>query len=251
MHSTETLWKNQMDIRIGHRFGDFAGQNGGGKTAFGLDNSADVSLGLEYGLTNDLDLGLHRYKGAGTYSQIFEGFAKYKLLRQTAKTPLSIAWISKVNFIAMQVSTNPAAWSSFRKSTDRLSYSNQVLVSRKFGDRLSLQVAGTFVHRNYVAFNDQNSHFALGAGARFKMTKVISLIGEYHYVNFDKTMSIPVAAFDPLGLGVEFYTGGHTFQLNFTNSRGFGEMQYIPSTFSDFTKGQYRMGFTISRVFKT
>lgn len=249
-HSTQTLWKNELDFRVGHRFGDIAGQNGGSKTLFGIDNSADISVGFEYGVTNDLDIGITRYKGAGPYRQLFEGYLKYKFIRQTSKTPISLAGIAKVYGTTMEASADSTSPNFYTKFTERLAYSYQLLLARKFSERFTLQIMPTYVHRNFVAFEDQNTHFAMGAGFKFQITKLIGVIGEYHYVIKDNNLAISKNLKDPLGLSVEFNTGGHVFQLNFTNSRGFGEAQYISSTNSDFTNGQYRIGFTISRVFK-
>lgn len=249
-HSTETLWRNELDFRVGHRFGDIAGNLGGPKAMFGLDNSADISIGFEYGLLNDLDIGLTRYKGAGPYRQLFEGYAKYKILRQTTKTPVSLVFVAKTNFTAMEASLDSTAPTSFKGATDRLSYSYQLLISKKFGERFSFQLMPTYVHRNYVAFQDQNVTLALGAGFRLQLTKLFGVIGEYHYILRDNNLPISAATKDPLAIALEINTGGHIFQLNFTNSRGFGEVQYIPSTTSNIADGQFRFGFTISRVFK-
>lgn len=249
-HSTRTLWKNELDFRVGHRFGDIAGEFGGAKTMFGLDNSADISIGFEYGVLNNLDIGLTRYKGAGPYRQLFEGYLKYKFLSQTSKKPISIVGIVKANITGMEASADSTSPTYFNDFTDRISYSYQLLIGRKFSDRFSLQLMPTYVHRNFVAFQDQNSTLAIGAGFRLQLTKLFGIIGEYHYVLKDENLAISAAAKDPLAIALEVNTGGHIFQINFTNSRGFGEAQYIPSTTSDFTKGQYRLGFTISRIFK-
>lgn len=249
-HSTETLWKNELDFRVGHRFGDIAGTNGGASTMFGIDNSADISIGFEYGLTNDLNIGLTRYKGAGPYRQLMEGYAKYKFIRQTSVTPLSLVGIAKMYGTLMQADTDSTSPTSFTKVAQRLSYSYQLLISRKFSERFSMQIMPTYVYRNFVGYTDQNGTLGLGAGFRYQITKLIGVVGEYHYVLRDKNLATSNAMKDPLGIAVEFNTGGHVFQLNFTNSRGFGEAQYIPSTSSDFTKGEFRFGFTIARVFK-
>ncbi len=250
-HSTETLWKNELDFRVGHRFGDIAGTNGGPSTMFGIDNSSDIAVGFEYGVTNLFNIGLTRYKGAGPYRQLFEGYAKYKFIQQkTDKSPVSLVGVAKINATAMPASLDSTSPTSFTDFTSRISYSYQLLIARKFSERFSLQLMPTFVHRNYVAFYDNNQTAALGAGFRLQLTKMIGVIGEYHFVfNKPETTNHP-PVFDPFGFAVEFNTGGHIFQLNITNSRGFGEAQYIPSTFSDASAGQVRFGFTISRIFK-
>ncbi len=249
-HSTEMLEKKSMDMKIGHRFGDIAGTNGGVKTLFGIDNSSDIAVGLEAGISNNFNIGITRYKGAGPYLQLYEGYAKYKLLAQSTKTPLTLVALAKFNVTTMPASSNSASPTSFPDFVSRTSSSYQLLIAKKFNQRFSLQVMPTYVLRNYVGFYDQNGTFALGAGARIQLTKLIGIIGEYHYVFFEDGVQEKLTTFHPLALGVEFDTGGHIFQLNFSNSRGFGEAQYIPSTFSDFMEGQFRFGFSISRVFK-
>lgn len=250
-HSTETLWKKELDFRVGHRFGDIAGVNGGPSTMFGIDNSADIAIGFEYGVTNLFNVGITRYKGAGPYRQLFEGYGKYKFVQQkTDKSPVSVVGIAKINATAMPASLDSTAPTSYTDFVDRLSYSYQLLIAKKFSERFSLQLMPTIVHRNYVAFYDNNQTAALGAGFRLQLTKMIGVIGEYHFIFNKPDITYHPPVFDPFGFALEFNTGGHIFQLNITNSRGFGEAQYIPSTFSDVGLGQVRFGFTISRIFK-
>ena len=85
----ETLPKRKLDVRIFHRFGDLAGENGGFQTFYGLENASDVVIGLEYGVSDNLTVGLYRSKGAGALAdgtsglrQVLNGIAKYRLLRQ-------------------------------------------------------------------------------------------------------------------------------------------------------------------------
>ncbi|MEN8787401.1 MAG: DUF5777 family beta-barrel protein [Flavobacteriales bacterium] len=249
-HSTEMLEKKSMDMKIGHRFGDIAGDNGGAKTLFGIDNSSDIAVGLEYGITNNLNIGITRYKGAGPYLQLYEGYAKYKVLAQSNEMPVSVVGLAKYNVTSMPASSNSSSPTSFTDFVSRTSSSFQLLVAKKFSERLSLQIMPTYVHRNFVGFYDQNGTFAIGAGGRFQVSKLIGIIGEYHYVFLEDGVQEKLNTFNPIALGVEFDTGGHIFQLNFSNSRGFGEAQYIPTTFSDVMEGQFRFGFSISRVFK-
>jgi len=249
-HSTEMIENKGLDFRVGHRFGDIAGDNGGVQSMFGIDNSADISVGFEYGISNSLNIGINRYKGAGPYRQLFEGYAKYKFLAQSNTMPISLVGIAKFNVTGMEASTDSTSPVSFKDFVDRTSSSYQLIIARKFSERFSMQLVPTYVHRNYVGFYDENGTFAVGAGAKLQLTKMIGIIGEYHYIMFNSETQEKLGLQHPVALGVEFDTGGHTFQLNFTNSRGFGEAQYIPSTTSNIADGQFRFGFTISRVFK-
>jgi hypothetical protein len=249
-HSVEMMEKKTADFKIGHRFGDLAGTNGGIETLFGIDNAADIAVGLEYGVSNNFNLGITRYKGSGPYRQLYEGYAKFKILAQSNKMPISLVALAKFNVTSMTASTDSSSPTSFPDFVSRTSSSYQLLIGRKFSERLSLQIMPTYVHRSYVGFYDQNGTFAIGAGGRLQLTKLIGIIGEYHYVIFKDGVRDQLNTFNPIALGLEFDTGGHIFQLNFSNSRGFGEAQYIPSTYSNFMEGQFRFGFSISRVFK-
>jgi len=55
--------------------------------------------------------------------------------------------------------------------------------------------------------------------------------------------------YDPSGVGIEMETGGHVFTLNLTNAQAISPINYLADTQSKWTKGQYRIGFTITRVF--
>ena len=249
-HSTEMLRKKTMDFRIGHRFGDIAGTNGGPSTLFGIDNSADISIGLEYGISDKLNIGLSRYKGATDYRQLFEGYTKYKIISQSNLIPLSIVAITKMNATSMTAINDVTSSSNFTTFSRRLSYSTQLIFARKFSERFSMQIVPTYVHRNFVKAKNQNVTIAIGTGFKLQLTKMLGIIGEYHYVFTEEQVKTEFNLFNPIALGLEFNTGGHIFQVNITNSRGFGEAQYIPSTYSDINEGQIRLGFTISRIFK-
>jgi hypothetical protein len=251
-HSIETLAKGAMDIRISHRFGDLLGDLGGASTMFGLDDVADVRLAVEYGVTNNISLGIGRSKGAGPYRQLLDGFVKYKILAQKTDNsmPFSLVLLGTSSYALQQASADLTSPSSYRETIHRFAYCTSLIIGRKFGDRFSLQVSPSYVHRNYVAFDDQNGIFSAGVATRLKVSKMIGIIAEYHYLFPYNRATNFGTYFNPIGLGVEFDTGGHIFQLNYTNSRGMGETQFIPYTTSDILEGQFRLGFTISRVFK-
>lgn len=252
-HATDVLWKKEMDIRISHRFGDMA-TNTALHSFFGLDNSTDIRLAVEYGLTNNLMIGLGRCKGAGPQIELIDGFAKYAILKQTSdnKIPLSISLLGTA--VATYMNRSPDSTSAVHFGDDsfvnRLSYSAQLLIGKKFGSRFSFQLMPTYVHRNFVAFYDKNGLFSVGAAFRLRVTKVFSFIGEYFYNLGEKRIINAVEFRNPIGIGFEFDSGGHLFMLNFTNSPGIGETQFIPYTYSDFLKGEFRFGFTISRIIK-
>jgi hypothetical protein len=131
----------------------------------------------------------------------------------------------------------------------RFYYTHQVLVARKFNDRLSLQLMPTLVHRNLVKTNeDKNDVFSLGAGGRFKLTKRVAFNVEYYYVPEGQ---ISQDYSNCLAVGFDIETGGHVFQFHFTNSQDMSYKGFITETVND-SRGllsSMRFGFNISRVF--
>jgi hypothetical protein len=255
-HSNETLKKHELDFRVAHRFGDAGGSFGGGKTAFGLDNSTDIRIAFEYGITDDLMIGISRAKGSGDLTQIFEGLAKYRILKQTTDDhmPISLTVFGNVTVSTMSSNDDATSPAHFEEFTDRMTYVGQAIIARKFGERLSLTLSPTYVHRNRVGYMDENNIFALGGSGRIKLTKSLAFIAEYYYPFRSKSSKDYYKAqgrefFNPLGAGLEIETGGHVFSVNFTNSTAILENQFIPETRSSWLQGQFRWGFNISRRF--
>jgi hypothetical protein len=239
-HSIERMPAGQLDVRISHRFGTL---NSGGYNFFGLDQS-NIHLGLEYGITNWLMIGV----GRSEFEKTFDGFAKFSILRQSKgakEMPVSVSVLTSVALKTLkfpdQTRTN--------YFTSRLAYVSQVLVARKINEIISVQLTPSYVHRNLVATElDPNDIWALGGGARLKITKRISLNGEYYYIANPKTY-LSQQIYNPLSLGFDIETGGHVFQLFFTNSLGMTEKQFIGGTTGQWKKGDIHFGFNISRVF--
>lgn len=250
-HSAETLKKRQWRYIIAHRFGDIAGPAGGVQTAFGFDNAADIRFGFDFGLTDNLMVGISRLKGAATpYRSILEGFTKYRFLTQTKdnKMPISAAIIGTAYGTYMPASSDELSVTSFPEFAHRFNYAMQLSITRKFHPRLSAALMPSYVHRNLVNATDQNGLFSIGGAANIKVTKSLGLVAEYFY-NFD-TSELREDYFNSLSFGFEWITNGHNFTLNFTNARGFGELQYIALNTSDWLQGQFRFGFAITRIFK-
>ena len=239
-HSIERMPKGQLDFRIHHRFGLI---NSGAYELWGLDQ-ANVHFGLEYGITNWLMAGV----GRGTYEKTFDGFIKLSPLRQSKgarNMPVSVSLFASTALNSVKWS-NPERTNYF---SSRLSYVYQVLIARKLNQRFSAQITPTMVHRNLVATElDPNDIFALGAGGRIKITNRISFNAEYYYVfKPHKYLSSPV--YNPLSVGFDIETGGHVFQLIFTNSLAMIEKGFITETTGQWGKGDIHFGFNISRVF--
>lgn len=240
-HSIERMPSGQLDFRISHRFGRL---NSGAYEFFGLDQSS-IHFGLEYGITDWLMAGI----GRGSYEKTFDGFVKLSVLRQSSggKTmPVSVSFFSSAALETVKW-PDPERTNYF---SSRLSYSSQLLIARKLNKTFSFQLTPSYVHRNLVPSElDPNDLWALGAGGRIKLTNRISMNAEYYYVfNADNTyMSQPV--YNPLSLGFDIETGGHVFQLIFTNSLSMIEKGFIGETTGQWLEGDVHFGFNISRVF--
>lgn len=234
-HSVETMKKKHLDLRISHRFGKL---NSGAYQFFGLDQ-ATMRLGFEYGLTDDLMIGV----GRSTSQKVYDFFAKYKLLKQSAgarNIPVSITLFG---------GTGVATVDKEREFQDKLYYTGQVLVARKFGERLSLQLSPTYLYRTMPdVTGDEKILLAVGIGGRFKLSKRVSLNGEYFYTAREKN-TVTAPYHDSMSFGVDIETGGHVFQLHFTNSLGMIEKQFIGETTGSWGKGDIHYGFNISRTF--
>jgi Membrane bound beta barrel domain (DUF5777) len=238
--SIKSMPPGQLDFRISHRFGPV---NYGLYEFFGLDQSI-TRFSLEYGIFNWLMVGA----GRGTYLKTYDGFAKFTILRQSTGArvmPVSVLFFSSVASTSVRWS-DPARNNLF---SSRLSYVNQVLIGRKFSEILTLQIAPTYLHRNLVPSpGDPNDLFSIGAGGRIKLGKRIAFNAEYYYLlNSRKDMTQKI--YDPLSLGFDIETGGHVFQLIFTNSLGIIERDFIGETTGKWSKGDIHFGFNISRVF--
>lgn len=239
-HSIEKMPPGQLDFRISHRFGRI---NSGAYEFFGLDQ-ANIHFGLEYGIMKWLMIGI----GRGTYEKTFDGFAKFTLLRQSSGDRVMPVSVSLFSSAALK-STRWADPLRTNYFSSRMSYVGQIMIARKINQGFSLQLTPSYVHRNLVATEiDPNDLYALGAGGRLKLTKRISLNAEYYYLANPKTyMSLQV--YDPLSVGFDIETGGHVFQLIFTNSLAMIEKGFIGETTGSWLKGDIHFGFNISRVF--
>ncbi|OJV21303.1 MAG: hypothetical protein BGO21_10585 [Dyadobacter sp. 50-39] len=233
--SVETMKKKHLDFRISHRFGKL---NSGAYQFFGLDQ-ATMRLGFEYGLTDDLEIGI----GRSTSQKVYDAFAKYKVLKQSTgarNIPVSVTLFG---------GTGVATVDKEREFQDKLYYTAQVLIARKFGERLSLQLSPTYLYRTMPdVTGDEKVLLAVGIGGRFKLSKRVSLNGEYFYTAREKN-TITAPYHDSMSFGVDIETGGHVFQLHFTNSLGMIEKQFIGETTGSWGKGDIHYGFNISRTF--
>lgn len=232
----ESPAKHDLNFIIMHRFGKL---NDGAYNFFGLDN-ASIRLGLDYGITDRLGIGI----GRSSFEKTFDGYAKYKLLQQTdgaTKIPVSVSLLASIQHLTLRSDT-------FVSAQNKTSFVTQLLIARKFSSALSLLVAPTYIHYNrYPLLRSAKEVFAATVGGRLKFTKRMAITAEYNYLI--PGMLDAVELHHSLSLGIDIETGGHVFQLVFTNSNGMIESQYIGKTDGSWGDGDIFFGFNVSRNF--
>ena len=246
-HSIENTAKGVLDFRVGHRFGRL---NQGVKDFFGLDN-ATTRIGFDYGITDWLMIGI----GRSSYLKEYDGFLKLRLLRQRDRGgfPFSVSYMGAASIQTYERPVHiPDSLEYY--TSNRMAYINQLLIARKFNNWLSLQLMPTHVHYNLVTYrSDPNDVLAIGIGGRLKLSNRISLTAEYYYQLPGTQLRDPIDrnmfTRNPLTIGFDIETGGHVFQLMFSNSTGITERTVIGQTNGYWPDGDIHFGFNISRVF--
>ena len=238
LHSVENTAAGVLDFKISHRFGFL---NGGFYDLFGLDQ-ASIRIGADYGLTNNLMVGF----GRSSYEKTYDGFIKYKFLRQSTgarKMPITAAFMASTAIKTVPFS-EPDRENYF---SSRMYYTFQAIIGRKFSEGFSLQISPTMVHRNLVkTWDESNDVYAMGVGGRIKLTKRMSINGEYIYV---LPGQLAPDYRNSLSVGLDIETGGHVFQLHFTNSTSMIEKGFVTESVGNWLDGGVHFGFNVSRVF--
>lgn len=238
--SVECLPKGGLDFRVAHRFAEF---NTNENNFLGFDE-ASTYFGLYYGIIDQVNIGIAR----ATYNQTNYGFIKYAFLKQSTgekNMPLSMAFSSSISYTSKQYSDKERD----EDFISRIDYSFQLLIGRKFSERLSLQLTPTLVHRNLVETKDENNDlYAIGIGGRYLITRRIAFNAEYYWV-LNNTGRYGYDFYDPVAVGFDIQFGSHVFQLMLTNVAAMTENKFIGETSSDFFSGDIRFGFNISQVF--
>jgi Membrane bound beta barrel domain (DUF5777) len=238
-HSIEFLNPGTLDFRILHRFGQL---DQGYKNFFGLDQ-ASMRMSFDFGLLHNLMAGV----GRSTFKKEVDAFIKYAPIRQSTgpwSSPVTVALVSGITMDGLPWA-DPNRENYF---TSRLAYYHQIIIGRKFSEAFTLQVSPTMVHKNLVqASTDENDIFGLGIGGRLKLSKRIAFTWDYTHV----LVGMPDSGYyNPLSVGLDIETGGHVFQLHFSNATGMNERAFITETTGKWGKGEIRFGFNLSRVFQ-
>lgn len=237
--SIENTHAGVLDFKIMHRFGYV---NTGFYEFFGLDQ-ATTRLALIYGITDRIEVGV----GRSTLNKNWDGFTKWRILWQSTgakNMPLSLSFFANASYRSIRY---PEDDIRTIYPSSNFYYTFQFLLARKFSESFTLQLVPSLVHRNLIETpEEKNDVFSLGLSGRIKLSKRIALNLEYFYSFPDQLASQYV---NPLSIGIDIETGGHVFQLLFTNATGMVPDAVITETTGKWSQGDIRFGFNISRVF--
>jgi hypothetical protein len=237
MQSTKLPAKGEWYMVVSHRFGDLTN---GFDNFFGLDNAL-TKIGGIYGATNWLSLGASRH----TYNKTYEFSAKYKFANQVESGfPVTIVGYNTMDInSALKTTLYPNL-----KFSNRLAYTSQLLISRKFSDSFSFEVAGIYVHKNLFEDSQElKDQYLVGAGGRYKLSKRLSVNLEYA-AKVNRLASAPLYQ-DPITLGLDIETGGHVFQMVFSNCQPMNDVAVFTNATGNWNGGSVYFGFNMYRVF--
>ncbi len=245
--SNENIAKKHLNFLILHRFGELK-DDATYYSFLGID-AATVRLALDYGITDKLMVGV----GRSSVAKIYDFSVKYKLFQQTSggnkNFPIAVSYYGNMG-VNTTTFADPTRDNYF---TSRLNFCNQLIISKKVTPGISLQITPTFVHRNLVAkTSDPNDIIALGLGGSFKITRSTRFNIEYYPRLTGRDELIPNTKNnfeDYLAVGVDIETGGHVFQLMFSNSTYMYEQGFVAQTTGKWSDFGIRLGFNLSRTF--
>ena len=247
-YTTETERKGVLDFRISHRFGNILGQSGGGHTLFGLDQASNIRFSFDYGITEELQVGVGRSKT----NENIDVTMKYKFLKQKKEsTPITAVVLINSAFTPKD---DPSGYIS--KVSHRFSFINQLIIGSKLTSKLSFLLNVSHFHKNLIVQNldlsiprEQSDLLSLGFGTRYRITKKLAIVGEYNYTFGELRNSNKYEYYHPFSCGIELETGGHVFHINLSNSAGLIYQDLLDTSSDSWIDGEFKLGFTISRFF--
>lgn len=249
LHTNEQMKAKHLDFRIQHRFQPMQIDKEnvyGLYNMFGVDGAV-MRLGFEYGVTDKLMMGFGRSNVGKTYDLM----AKYKILQQTRgkkSMPISVNYFGNIGINTLEFADKTR--NNF--FTSRLSFVNQLIITRKFNDYVSVAITPTMVHQNLVETKAQSHDiYAVGLGASVKISRSTRFNFEYipRLNARDEKKLDGTQYYDAFAFGLDIETGGHVFQLHFTNGAGLIEQQFISQNANKLSLNTLRFGFNLSRVF--
>jgi len=246
--STKLAYKGDLYMVISHRFGSV---ENGIDDFFGLDNSV-TQFKFIYGFYDWLNVGVSRTSNQKKYGlQV-----KYRIKQQEKNGfPLTIVGY---HLITANTSLEDDIYPKL-EFEDRLTYTSQIIFSRKFNKRISMILSPTYIHENLatrsfveqgdgttIAYDEENDQFAVGIGGRVKISDVVSITTDYGY-HFNRNKNSVYK--NPLSIGADLELGDHVFQVHFSNAQAMVEEGFITQAQGDWGDGDFFFGFNLIRIF--
>jgi hypothetical protein len=238
-----TPYKGGLELQIQHRFSLIENI----KNLYGIYGSANTRIGLNYGITDRLMI------GAGTTKDyaLQDIRWKYAILQQTEDNSMPVSLSYYGNIVAELRAEENFGPSADFKQMHRLSYFTQVIVARKFSEKISAQIAPSFIYMNTVKrYSDdvgfKNLNFGLHAGARANLFGNHSLMLEYDQLLTKQDTGEELTQPKPnLAFGWEISTATHSFQV-FASNYNLIIDQYNLLYNTKSSGGDYLFGFNIT-----
>ncbi len=228
------LSKNALEIQMQHRFGLI---NGGTNDMAGFWAPSNIRIGLSYGIHERLTIGY----GTTKFNRLQDFSWKVALLKQTRSNsiPVSVSYYGNFTIDARKKE-------NFNLKQDRYSFFNQLIIAKRFSPNVSFQIAPSVSHYNLVDPTMKNDLFAIAFGGRVKISPQTSILIDY---------SQPITQFDAnqpkpgFSIGTEFATSAHEFQIFLSNYNGIVPQKNYMYNQYDFFKGDFLIGFNITRIY--
>jgi len=231
-----STYAGHLELHIQHRFGTM--QNGL-KDLIGIYAPSNIRLALNYGITDRLMVGF----GSEKNNKLQDIYVKYGILQQRETgMPVSVSYFADMAVDAR----NAEVFGENYHFTNRFSYFHQLIIARKFGERVSVEVAPSYMHFNAVDSVWRNDYLGISANARVKLFGELSLIAEYSKGGSIKSRMLYMNKTEPnLALGFEIATPTHSFQLYAGNYRELVQQKNLANNLNNFAKGEYMVGMNV------
>jgi len=224
--------KGTLEMVMNHRFGLVNGTN----DMIGIWAPANIRIALSYALTDRITVGF----GTTKDSRLQDFSLKGAILRQTRNNsmPFSVTYYGNGTIDARTKD-------NFIHTSDRWSFFNQIIITKRFNRNISFQIAPSYSHYNMVESTMKNDMFAVAVAGRVKISPTTAILID---------SNLPLSTFESntpkpgLGLGLEFSTGSHAFQVFITNYKGIVNQQNNMFNQNDFFNGEFMIGFNITRL---
>jgi mono/diheme cytochrome c family protein len=246
--TTQVLPKGKAEFTIQHRFGQTSLNKNFITDFLGMDLVANLRLAYAHSFGERWYVELGRTR----FSKVYDLGVKYLLLQQTKDnfTPLSIALYTNIGintekFPTLTEGSTFVDGSAFKYNfSHRLAYNSQLILSKKFSEGFSMQIAPVLVWHNLVAKDEKNLDFSVPIGGRIRLNYKSAILFEVVPKVIAKDKRIPLSVAYEIAS-----SGAHAFQIIMTSTDRILEQAIYSNEVLDYSKGNFILGFNIKRIF--